>query len=87
MTPHRLGKVDAAMRMHQVQFDRANRLEAERDAALAAVGRVRVACDAYGFDHFPYRGGSGVPSPDRAVLVADVLAALTPLAAVLGRAT
>lgn len=31
--------VDIAMRMHQVQYDRANRVTAERDAALAEVER------------------------------------------------
>ena len=32
-------EVAMAMRMHQVQFDRANRLENERDAALATATR------------------------------------------------
>lgn len=34
---------DAALRMHQVQFERANRVEAERDEARAALQRIRDA--------------------------------------------
>jgi hypothetical protein len=37
---------DLALRMHEVQFNRANRIEAERDRALAAVQRVEALCDA-----------------------------------------
>lgn len=41
-----LTEVGMAMRMHQVQFDRANRIEVERDAALAEGARLKADWDA-----------------------------------------
>jgi predicted phage gp36 major capsid-like protein len=37
-------RIEMATRMHQVQFERADRIEAERDRAVAQVERVEALC-------------------------------------------